>query len=163
MFVISHFGCPPVWDARGRRPVRPTRFCTPQQCFRPSAKHLLCRYVTPGFAGHSFRVFCQFTVVHFDSCLVSNIFSCRYSSRTLRMKLLTLILSIKIWCLTWKIWLWKDWIKWHKTTVTRWFGMQKLHCGLNGCGYVCRWRQAEIERYILRPPEVKIDWNNFVK
>jgi len=33
--------------------------------------------------------FCQFTVVHFD--LISNIFLCRYTSRTLRMKLLT-------WC-----------------------------------------------------------------
>ena len=33
--------------------------------------------------------FCQFTVVHFH--LISNIFLCRYASRTLRMKLLT-------WC-----------------------------------------------------------------
>jgi len=32
-------------------------------------------------------LFCQFTVVHFD--LISNIFSCRHASRTLRMKLLT--------------------------------------------------------------------------
>jgi len=71
---------------------------TMQQCFHPSAKHLLCRYITPNFVGHSFRVegscwnlvlFCQFTVVHFD--LISNIFLCRYASRTLRMKLLT-------WC-----------------------------------------------------------------
>jgi len=33
--------------------------------------------------------FCQFTVVHFD--LISNIFLCRYASRTPRMKVLT-------WC-----------------------------------------------------------------
>ena len=66
-----------------------------QQCFHPSAKHLLYRYITPSFAGHSFRVkgetwyVCQFTVVHFD--LISNIFLCRYASRTLRIKILT-------WC-----------------------------------------------------------------
>jgi len=42
-------------------------------------------------------IFCQFTVVHFDVCLISNIFSCRYASITLGMKLLTLISSIKIW------------------------------------------------------------------
>jgi len=29
---------------------------TMQQCFHPSAKYLLYRYVTPSFAGHSFRV-----------------------------------------------------------------------------------------------------------
>ena len=29
---------------------------TMQHCFHPSAKHLLYRYVTPNFAGHSFRV-----------------------------------------------------------------------------------------------------------
>jgi len=69
---------------------------TMQQCFHPSSKYLLCRYITPSFVGHSFRVegetwyfFCQFTVVHFD--FISNIFLCRYASRTLRMKLLT-------WC-----------------------------------------------------------------
>jgi len=27
-----------------------------QQCFHPSAKHVLYRYVSPGLAGHSFRV-----------------------------------------------------------------------------------------------------------
>jgi len=27
-----------------------------QQCFHPSAKHFLYRYVTPSFAGHSFCV-----------------------------------------------------------------------------------------------------------
>jgi len=25
------------------------------QCFHPSAKHLLYRYITPSFVGHSFR------------------------------------------------------------------------------------------------------------
>jgi len=34
-------------------------------------------------------LFCQFIVVHFD--LISNIFLCRYASKTLRMKLFT-------WC-----------------------------------------------------------------
>jgi len=34
-------------------------------------------------------LFCQFTVVHFD--LISNIFLCRYASKSLRMKLLA-------WC-----------------------------------------------------------------
>jgi len=34
-------------------------------------------------------LFCQFTVVHFD--LISNVFLCRYASRTIRMKLFT-------WC-----------------------------------------------------------------
>ena len=29
---------------------------TMQQCFHPSAKHLLYRYITPCFIGHSFRV-----------------------------------------------------------------------------------------------------------
>jgi len=69
---------------------------TMQQCFHPSAKHLLYRYVTLNFLGHSFRVegetwyvLCQFTVVHFD--LISNIFLCHYASTTLRVKLLT-------WC-----------------------------------------------------------------
>ena len=68
---------------------------TIQQRFHPSAKHLLYRYITPSFVGHSFRakdetlvLFCQFTVVHFD--LISNIFVslCKYSG-TLSMKLLT--------------------------------------------------------------------------
>jgi len=27
-----------------------------QQCFQPSAKHLLYRYITPSFVGQSFRV-----------------------------------------------------------------------------------------------------------
>jgi len=27
-----------------------------QQCFHPSAKHLLHRYITPSFVGHYFRV-----------------------------------------------------------------------------------------------------------
>jgi len=56
---------------------------------------------TYSFIGHSFRVkvetwhhfaiwqtwyfFCRFTVVHFD--LISNIFLCRFTSITLRMKL----------------------------------------------------------------------------
>jgi len=53
-------------------------------------------YITTRFVEHYFRVkgetwyfFCQFIVVRFD--LISNIFSCRYASRTLGMKLLT-------WC-----------------------------------------------------------------
>jgi len=61
-----------------------------QQCFDPSAKHLLNKYITPSFVGYPFRVkgetwylFCQFTVGYFD--LISNIFLCRYA-RTLRMK-----------------------------------------------------------------------------
>jgi len=29
---------------------------TMQQCFHPSAKHLLYKYITPSFVGHSFRV-----------------------------------------------------------------------------------------------------------
>ena len=29
---------------------------TMQQCFHTSAKHLLYRYITPSFVGHSFRV-----------------------------------------------------------------------------------------------------------
>ena len=40
--------------------------------------------ITPGFAGHYFRVnqvklvhFYQFTVVRFYFCLISNLFSCR--------------------------------------------------------------------------------------
>jgi len=66
-----------------------------KQHFHPNAKHLLYKYITPSFVGHSFRVkgetwyfFCQFTIVHFD--LISNIFVslCKYS-RTLRMKPLT--------------------------------------------------------------------------
>ena len=28
---------------------------TMQQCFHPSVKHLLCRYITPSFVAHSFR------------------------------------------------------------------------------------------------------------
>jgi len=60
---------------------------TMQQRFHASAKHLLYKYNTPSFVGHSFRVkietctvlICQFTVVDFD--LISNIFSCRYASR----------------------------------------------------------------------------------
>jgi len=70
-----------------------------QQCFHPSAEHFLCRYITPSFAGHSLRVnagetwyFWQFTVVHFNFCLISNIFSCPYASMTLT----TLISTIKI-------------------------------------------------------------------
>ena len=46
---------------------------TMQQCFHPSAKHLLYRYITLSFVGHFFRVigetwyfFRQFTAVHFD-------------------------------------------------------------------------------------------------
>jgi len=61
--------------------------------------------ITLSFAGHSFRVnqvklvhFYQFTIARFYFCLISNLFSCRYASRTLRIKLLTLISSIKIWC-----------------------------------------------------------------
>jgi len=69
-----------------------------QQRFHPSTKHLIYTYITPSFVGHSFRVkgetWClfansQITVAHFE--LISSIFSCRYASRTLRMKLLT-------WC-----------------------------------------------------------------
>jgi len=56
------------------------------------------RYITSSFSGHSFRVNAGETVVQFDFCLISNIFSCRYTSITLRMKLLTLISCIKIWC-----------------------------------------------------------------
>jgi len=29
---------------------------TMQQCFHPSAQHLLCRYITRSFVAHSFRV-----------------------------------------------------------------------------------------------------------
>ena len=29
---------------------------TMQQCFHPSAKYLLCRYIIPSFVEHSFRV-----------------------------------------------------------------------------------------------------------
>jgi len=59
---------------------------------RPPWLHHLCAFVTPSFAGHSFRVisgetwyYCisQFTVVQFDFCLISNIFSCRYACITL--------------------------------------------------------------------------------
>jgi len=64
--------------------------------FSSKCETFVYRYITPNFVGHSFRVkgktwyfFCRFTVVHFD--LISNIFFCRYASRTLRMKLLT-------WC-----------------------------------------------------------------
>jgi len=38
-----------------------------QQCFHPSAKRLLYRYVTPSFVGHSFRVeseTCYFLSIH---------------------------------------------------------------------------------------------------
>jgi len=41
-------------------------------------------------------IFCQFTVVQFDFCLISNIFSCPYANITLRMELLALISSIQI-------------------------------------------------------------------
>jgi len=34
---------------------------------------------------------CQFTVVHFDFCFISNMFSCRYACTTL------VISPIKIW------------------------------------------------------------------
>jgi len=51
--------------------------------------------ITLSFAGHSFRVnqvklvhFYQFTIARFYFCLISNLFSCRYASRTLRIKLL---------------------------------------------------------------------------
>ena len=67
--------------------------------------HHLWAYVTPSFAGHSFCVtsgkrgrptICQFSVVHFGFCLISNIFSCSYACITLEKKLLTLISPIKI-------------------------------------------------------------------
>ena len=73
------------------------------QCSYPSAKHMLYRYVSPSLVGHFFvlmqvklGIFCQFTVVQFDLCSISNIFSCPYANITLRMELLTLISSIKI-------------------------------------------------------------------
>jgi len=63
------------------------------------------------FPGHSFRVNARETwyvlPIHrsaFDFCLISNTFSCPYASITLRMKLLRLISSVKIWCETWKFW-----------------------------------------------------------
>jgi len=68
---------------------------TVQQCFHPSAKHLYYKCITSSFVWQSFRserwnlvLFCQFAVVHFG--LISNLFSCRYASRTFRMKRLTL-------------------------------------------------------------------------
>jgi len=74
-----------------------------QQCFHPSAKHLLYKHVTPSFAVHFFVLmqvklgkFLHIYHCAFDFCLIPNIFSCRYASRTLRMKLLSLISSIKI-------------------------------------------------------------------
>jgi len=53
----------------------------------------------------------QFTVVRFYFGLISNLFSCRYASRTLRIKLLTLISSNRLFNL--KNWLWKGWAKLH--------------------------------------------------
>jgi len=56
------------------KPMRPPRF-----------RHLWA-YAAPSFAGHSFVLFqvkrvtiCQFTVVHFDFCFISNIISFRYA------------------------------------------------------------------------------------
>jgi len=71
---------------------------------------LLYRYVIPSLLDILFvlmqvklGIFCQFTVVHFGFCLISNIFSCRYASVSLRTKRLTFILSIKMWCQNWKL------------------------------------------------------------
>jgi len=74
---------------------------TMQQRFHPSAKHLLYKYITPRFVGHSFRVkggtwyffansHCAFSF-NLKYIFVS---LCKYS-RTLRMKLLT-------WCRVYK-------------------------------------------------------------
>jgi len=66
-----------------------------QQCFHPSAKHLLYRYVTPIFAGHPFRVSagetCYFLFLFNLKCIFVSL--CKYNSR---LKFLTLISSIKI-------------------------------------------------------------------
>jgi len=67
---------------------------TMQQCFHPRAKHLLYRCITPSFVGHSFRIEGETSSFFANSplcILFSNIFLCRYASRTLRIKLLT-------WC-----------------------------------------------------------------
>jgi len=39
-----------------------------QQCFQPSAKHLLYRYITPNFVGHSFRVKGEGTFLPIHRC-----------------------------------------------------------------------------------------------
>jgi len=67
---------------------------TMQQYFHPSAKHLLYRCITPSFVGHSFHIeggTSSFLPIHRCAFWFSNIFLCRYASRTLRIKLLT-------WC-----------------------------------------------------------------
>jgi len=67
---------------------------TMQQCFHPSAKHLLYRCITPSFDGHSFRVegeTSSFLPIHRCAFWFSNVILCRYANRTLRIKLLT-------WC-----------------------------------------------------------------
>ena len=108
--------------------------------------------------------FYLFTVVRFYFCLISNLFSCRYASRTLRITLLTRISSIKIWCSTWKIDCEKtelSCITWksHKTTVTKRSGMQKLQFRLDG--YVCMGQQGKIQR-MHSPPGKRISVENLV-
>jgi len=56
-----------------------------QQCFHPSAEHLLYKYITPSFVGHSFGVkgvTWYFLLGH--RCAfwfnLKYIFSCRYAS-----------------------------------------------------------------------------------
>jgi len=58
-------------------------------CVKKCTEKLGVRYVTPSFSVHFFLltqvklgIFCQFTVVHFDFCLISHIFSCGCASKT---------------------------------------------------------------------------------
>jgi len=143
-----------------------------QQCFHPSEKHLLYRYVTSSFAGHFFRVnvgetwyFLLIYLCAFGFCLISNVFSCRYASVVLRMILLKLSFHLlksddkpeKFDCDKTELSGTTD--RSHKTTVTRRLGMQKSHCRL--AGYVCRPMHAGADKgrlkgHIFHPPAVKI-------
>jgi len=100
-------------------PGPPRKECgVPRPMRHPRFRHLWA-YVTPSFAGYTFRVISGETWYHLPihRCSFSFPFNlnyifvslCMYNSR---IKLLTLISHIKIWCQTWKICLWKDWNEW---------------------------------------------------
>jgi len=108
-----------IWKWEGQ--ALPEKKVGKPRAMRPSRFRHISAHVKPSLLDILFLLFqvkrgttFQFTVVCFDFYLISNIFSCRcacmYNSR---IKLLTLISPINIWCYTWKIWLWKDWIEWH--------------------------------------------------
>jgi len=85
----------------------------------PWFRHLWA-YVKPSFAGHSFRIisgetWCYLPIHRCSFLFLFNlkyifVLLCMYNTR---IKILTLISPITIWCSTWKNWLWKDWAVWH--------------------------------------------------